>query len=182
MIVFQVEMLVIPTVSYYPITRMKRHGHVAFSQGSEGSSPLPVPPKNLETLSFQGFLLFLFRCHTVVRGRTTYGGVAAYFQFAEKAFAASAPSSLRHKKHIVMPLHWYPNVKNAKCSWHQKIFWHKKATWLFTVGWLWKYLFVLSYLCHLDFNYLFSPFCTQYRHESVYTAANRGTVRFFCAR
>ena len=30
-------------------------------------------------MSFQGFLLFIFRCHTVFRGCTTYGGVSADF-------------------------------------------------------------------------------------------------------
>ena len=29
---------------------------------------------------------------------------------------------LRREQHIVMPLHWYPKVRNAKCSWQQKIF------------------------------------------------------------
>ena len=45
------------------------------SGSSRGSSVkvqvlLPAPQKALKTLSFQGFLLFLFRCHTAVRGCT----------------------------------------------------------------------------------------------------------------
>ena len=35
--------------------------------------------KALKTLSFQGFLLFLFRCHMAFRGCTTYGGASADF-------------------------------------------------------------------------------------------------------
>ena len=31
---------------------------------------------------------------------------------------------LRRDKHIVMLLHWYPKVRNAKCSWRQKNFWN----------------------------------------------------------
>ena len=54
------------------------------SGSSRGSSVkvqvlLPAPQKALKTLSFQGFLLFLFRCHTAVRGCTPYGGASADF-------------------------------------------------------------------------------------------------------
>ena len=43
------------------------------SGSSRGSSVkvqvlLPAPQKALKTLSFQGFLLFIFRCHTAVEG------------------------------------------------------------------------------------------------------------------
>ena len=47
---------------------------------------------------------------------------------------------LRREEHIVMPLHWYPKVRNAKCSWQQKIFeiifLHRKKHPTFSVEWL----------------------------------------------
>ena len=64
----------------------------ALDSGSSESNFMEVQvllpaPKSLENSVFSRLLLFIFRCHTAFRGRTTYGGASADFQFAAKAFA-----------------------------------------------------------------------------------------------